>query len=218
MIGSREQVDGGQPETLGRGINGLVQKSMNGVMGGRSYEQKLADIYKRKISNFDSYTMPIIDQLQEDSTSTDIYDRTVARAGLMGKNAKSISTRIQGYSMGGILPSQKRAADKRRELGVATTSAAMITDGAVRNRENRIQSRNQLMGMAEQLESTGTAGLSQALMQKQQRDAAHKQAKGGFMSQVGALAGAGIGFFAGGGPMGAAAGAAIGGGIGGMVG
>lgn len=217
MIGSREQVDGGGRETMGRGIGGLTLGAISGAMGEQSYEQKLTDIYKRKIGNFDSYTTPIVDQLQEDSVSTDIYDRTVARAGLMGAKAKSISARVQGYSMGGILPSQKRAADKRRELGVATTSSAMITDGAVRNRENRIQSRNQLLGMAEQLESSGTASLSQALQQKQQRDAAYSSAKGGFMSQIGSLAGAGIGFMAGG-PMGAMAGAGIGGGIGGAVG
>lgn len=183
----------------------------------KNYDSIMAKMYADRLGDFNTHTKPLIDQISQEANSTEAYDRSRLDASTLGDKVNTTYQNNRNYSMDGDLPSMARLSSRRRSMATGVAQTAMITNGGMMARSNRMAARNQLMGISEQLKDTGSASMSQALQQKQQRDDAYRAAKGGFMSQVGALAGAGIGFMAGG-PMGAAAGAGIGGGIGGAIG
>ncbi len=201
----------------GTGFTASFEGSGNVNSGDDDYEANLTSMYAQQLENYDKYTQPLIDNLMKDSSGTEVIDRARENAGKLGAKATEMTNRQQSYTMSTLLPSQRAAQKASIGLGAARGQTAAITQGHMQQQSDRQAARVQLMQISEQLQTTGSASMSQAVSQKNQRDAAHKAAKGGFMSQIGAIAGGAIGFMAGG-PAGAAAGAGIGSGVGGALG
>ena len=201
----------------GTGFTASFEGSGSDNRGGGSYEDDLTKMYAQQLENYDKFTKPLVDDLSKDSTSTEVIDRARENAGKLGAKATEMTNRQQSYTMSTLLPSQRAAQKASIGLGAARGQTAAITQGHMQQQSDRQAARVQLMQISEQLQSTGSASMYQAVSQKNQRDAAYKAAKGGFMSQIGAIAGGAIGFMAGG-PAGAAAGAGIGSGVGGALG
>jgi beta-mannanase len=189
---------------------------INGRVSEKDYQRMMTQMYQQRLSQFENYVEPLMDEMEAEANSTDVLDRARDVAGNLGDKVEGIAARTESYSMDGLLPSERAAARKSRKMAVGKGKSAMITSAAASDVDRRASARAQLMQMTEQLQSTGTASISQAITQKNQRDSAYRSAKSGMMSQVGALVGAGIGFMAG--PAGAAAGAGIGASIGGIAG
>jgi hypothetical protein len=202
-------------EKMGR--SGMVGRTVRRSTSEADYEANLTKMYAQQLENYDKFTKPLVDDLSKDSTSTEVIDRARENAGKLGAKATEMTNRQQSYTMSTLLPSQRAAQKASIGLGAARGQTAAITQGHMQQQSDRQAARVQLMQISEQLQSTGSASMSQAVSQKNQRDAAYKAAKGGFMSQIGAIAGGAIGFMAGG-PAGAAAGAGIGSGVGSAVG
>lgn len=180
------------------------------------YEQNLRDMYQNQISDYEKNTLPMIESLQKEAESTKLVDKTRELANGLDARTREVTDRQLGYSMGGQLASQRGAMDSRRNLAVGRANSASVTQSYEDQRNKQQAARTQLMSISEQLQSSGTASMSQAYQAKTQRDEAYKAANSGFMSQAGAVAGGVIGGFFGG-PWGASAGAAIGGAAGGAL-
>lgn len=180
------------------------------------YEQNLRDMYQNQISDYEKNTLPMVQSLQKEAESTKLVDKTRELANGLDARTREVTDRQLGYSMGGQLASQRGAMDSRRNLAVGRANSASVTQSYEDQRNKQQAARTQLMSISEQLQSSGTASMSQAYQAKTQRDEAYKAANSGFMSQAGAVAGGVIGGFFGG-PWGASAGAAIGGAAGGAL-
>lgn len=179
------------------------------------YEQNLRDMYQNQISDYEKNTLPMVESLQKEAESTKLVDKTRELANGLGDRTREVTDRQLGYSMGGQLASQRGAMDSRQNLAVGRANSASVTQSYDDQRNKQQAARTQLMSISEQLQSSGTASMSQAYQAKTQRDEAYKAANSGFMSQAGAVAGGVIGSFFG--PWGASAGAAIGGAAGGAL-
>lgn len=182
-----------------------------------SYEHKLNQMYINQMYDFDVNTRPIIDQLEDESQSTSIVDNSRAMSEQLGEKTASITERQLGYGMGGTLASRRASIGTQQAHDVSKARTAVMTQAHTDQRNQQQAARTELMGIAEQLQSSGTASMSQAYAAKNQRNQAYKSAKKGFMSQAGAVVGGVIGGIYGG-PAGASAGAGIGGAAGGAIG
>ena len=202
---------------MGSGMVGMINRSKARAVNGDEYEQSLENMYRQQIVDYEQNTLPIINDLKDDTTSTSIIDRSRELSADLGEKTRQTTERQLGYSMGGQLASQRKAISRSTTQGVAKARSSVMTQAHEDQRISRQAARTQLMSISEQLQQTGTASMSQAYQAKQQRDAAYKSAKSGFMTQVGALAGAAIGTVIAPG-VGTAIGASIGGAAGGMVG
>ncbi|MBH0050716.1 MULTISPECIES: hypothetical protein [unclassified Pseudoalteromonas] len=205
-----------QEKTYGPGKIGMVQRAADAKLDEKSYEDSLEDMYRQQVLDYEQNTLPVVDDLVDESKSTSIVDTSRKLSDGLGEKTANTVDRQLGYSMSGQLASQSSAMDRTQTRGVATARSAVMTQAHEDQRVKQQAARTQLMSIGEQLQATGTASMSQAYQAKQQRDAAYKSAKGGFMTQVGAVAGGVIGGFVGG-PMGAAAGASLGGAAGGAI-
>lgn len=183
----------------------------------QSYEDTLRSMYRRQSQDFNQHTLPIIKQLEEEATSNETYMRGMDMAGKLPDKIDSVRRRTQEYSASGLLPSQAKNVATAQSRNVSKAQSSVVTQGWQDQVARHRAARTNLMSVAENLQSTGVAGIAQISAQKNQRDAAYRQQKSGFAGQLGAIAGGTIGFFAGG-PAGASAGAAIGGSLGGAVG
>lgn len=179
------------------------------------YEQNLRDMYQNQILDYEKNTLPMVESLQKEAESTKLVDKTRELANGLDARTREVTDRQLGYSMGGQLASQRGAMDSRQNLAVGRANSASVTQSYDDQRNKQQAARTQLMSISEQLQSSGTASMSQAYQAKTQRDEAYKAANSGFMSQAGAVAGGVIGSFFG--PWGASAGAAIGGAAGGAL-
>lgn len=182
-----------------------------------SYERQLNEMYRAQLKDYEKNTLPIIDQLEDETTDTSIVDNSRRLSSQLKEKTAGISDRQLSYSMGSTLASRRAAITSNQNHAVAKSRNAVMTQAHADQRNKQQAARTELMGIAEQLQQSGTASLSQAYAAKNQREQAYKAAKGGFMSQLGAVAGGAIGFAVGG-PMGAAAGASLGGSAGGVIG
>lgn len=198
-------------------VNNLLNKAQAQASSELDYEAELERMYQNQITDYEQNTLPIINDLLDESESTSIVDRSRQLSSGLNAKTSEVASRQLGYSMGGQLASQRNALTRGQNRTVAASRSATMTQAYEDQRVKQQAARTQLMSISEQLQSSGTASMSQAYQAKEQRDAAYKAAKGGFMSQVGAVAGGVIGGVIGG-PMGAAAGASIGGAGGGMIG
>ncbi|MEH6729241.1 MAG: hypothetical protein V7726_01470 [Pseudoalteromonas distincta] len=198
-------------------VNNLLNKAQAQASSELDYEAELERMYQNQITDYEQNTLPIINDLLDESESTSIVDRSRQLSSGLNAKTSEVASRQLGYSMGGQLASQRNALTRGQNRTVAASRSATMTQAYEDQRVKQQAARTQLMSISEQLQSSGTASMSQAYQAKEQRDAAYKAAKGGFMSQVGAVAGGVIGGVIGG-PMGAAAGASIGGAAGGMIG
>ena len=198
-------------------VNNLLNKAQAQASSELDYEAELERMYQNQITDYEQNTLPIINDLLDESESTSIVDRSRQLSADLNAKTSEVASRQLGYSMGGQLASQRNALARSQNRTVAASRSATMTQAYEDQRVKQQAARTQLMSISEQLQSSGTASMSQAYQAKEQRDAAYKAAKGGFMSQVGAVAGGVIGGVFGG-PMGAAAGASIGGAAGGMIG
>ena len=198
-------------------VNNLLNKAQAQASSELDYEAELERMYQNQITDYEQNTLPIINDLLDESESTSIVDRSRQLSADLSAKTSEVASRQLGYSMGGQLASQRNALARSQNRTVAASRSATMTQAYEDQRVKQQAARTQLMSISEQLQSSGTASMSQAYQAKEQRDAAYKAAKGGFMSQVGAVAGGVIGGVIGG-PMGAAAGASIGGAAGGMIG
>lgn len=198
-------------------VNNLLNKAQAQASSELDYEAELERMYQNQITDYEQNTLPIINDLLDESESTSIVDRSRQLSADLNAKTSEVASRQLGYSMGGQLASQRNALARSQNRTVAASRSATMTQAYEDQRVKQQAARTQLMSISEQLQSSGTASMSQAYQAKEQRDAAYKAAKGGFMSQVGAVAGGVIGGVIGG-PMGAAAGASIGGAAGGMIG
>lgn len=181
------------------------------------YEGTLKKMYESQIADYEQNTLPIVQDLQDEVNSTTLVDKSRGLTDGMAAKTREITDRQSGYSMGSRLASQDNAISSAQNLNVARSNSAVMTQSYDDQRVKQQAARTQLMSISEQLQSSGTASMSQAYQAKNQRDAAYKAAKSGFMSQAGAVVGGVIGGVYGG-PAGAAAGASIGGAAGSAVG
>jgi hypothetical protein len=198
-------------------VNNMINKAKTAAASELDYEAELERMYQNQITDYEKNTLPIINDLMDEAESTSIVDRSRSLSENLDAKTTEVADRQLGYSMGGQLASQRNAISRGQKRTVAASRSATMTQAYEDQRVKQQAARTQLMSISEQLQSSGTASMSQAYQAKEQRDAAYKAAKGGFMSQVGAVAGGVIGGVFGG-PMGAAAGASIGGAAGGMIG
>lgn len=198
-------------------FSSMARRAQRDLQTGLNYEQKLNDMYRAQLKDYEKNTLPIIDQLEDETTDTSIVDNSRRLSSQLEEKTAGISERQLGYSMGDTLASRRAAMANNQNHAVAKSRNTVMTQAHTDQRNKQQAARTELMGIAEQLQQSGTASLSQAYAAKNRREQAYRAAKGGFMSQVGAIAGGAIGFFAGG-PMGAAAGAGIGGSVGGAIG
>ena len=198
-------------------VNNLLNKAQAQASSELDYEAELERMYQNQITDYEQNTLPIINDLLDESESTSIVDRSRQLSADLSAKTSEVASRQLGYSMGGQLASQRNALARSQNRTVAASRSATMTQAYEDQHVKQQTARTQLMSISEQLQSSGTASMSQAYQAKEQRDAAYKAAKGGFMSQVGAVAGGVIGGVFGG-PAGAAAGASIGGAAGGMIG
>jgi hypothetical protein len=183
----------------------------------QSYEGSLKSMYRRQRQDYDAYTQPVVDMLEDEASSNDTYARSNEMAGKIPEQVQEISDRKQEYHASGMLPSQSNAMSNRQGRNVAKAQNSVVTQGYQNQVAKHRAARTNLMSISDNLQSTGVAGIAQVTAQKNQRDAMYEKQKSGFASQLGAIAGAGIGFMAGG-PAGMAAGASIGGAVGGAAG
>lgn len=183
-----------------------------------SYEHKLNQMYINQMHDYDTSTKPIIDQLEDEAQSTSIVDESRRMSGQLGEKTAAITERQLGYGMGGTLASRRSSIGSQQAHDVSKARNAVMTQAHSDQRNQQQAARTELMSIAEQLQTSGTASMSQAYAAKNQRDQAYKSAKKGFMSQAGSVVGGVIGGIYGGGPAGAAAGSAVGGAAGGAIG
>jgi hypothetical protein len=214
--GGRDAGAGGRG-SFGANNSGSRSSTYNTPEVKQSYEQTLKSMYGRQMQDYDAYTQPVIDMLEDEASSNDTYARSNEMAGKIPEQVQEISDRKQEYHASGMLPSQSNAMSNRQGRNVAKAQSSVVTQGYQNQVAKHRAARTNLMSISENLQSTGVAGLAQVTAQKNQRDAMYEKQKSGFASQIGAIAGAGIGFMAGG-PAGMAAGASIGGAVGGAAG
>lgn len=198
-------------------FSNMARSAQRELRTGLDYEQKLNDIYRGQMEDYRQNTLPIIDQLEAETTDTSIVDNSRRISGQLKAKTAEMTERQLGYSMGGTLAARRASIADGQNHSVTKARNAVMTRAHTDQRNKQQAARTELMGISEQLQQSGTASLSQAYAAKNQREQAYKAAKGGFMSQVGSVAGGAIGFFVGG-PMGAAAGASLGGAAGGAIG
>ncbi len=194
-------------------VNNMINKAKAQVSSEFDYEAELERMYQNQITDYEQNTLPIINDLMDEAESTSIVDRSRSLSENLKAKTTEVANRQLGYSMSGQLASQRKAISRGQNRTVAASRSATMTQAYEDQRVKQQAARTQLMSISEQLQSSGTASMSQAYQAKEQRDAAYKAAKGGFMSQVGAVAGGVIG-----GVFGGPAGASIGGAAGGMIG
>lgn len=182
-----------------------------------SYEDELRSMYYSKSVDFKQNVLPMIDVLENEATSQDTVNNAKKRALMLEGQATDVSERQKQYSQSTMLPSMSNALTKRIQRNTTLmndSTVSMANDAQV---DKRRAARQSLTSIAENLQSTGIAGMAQVSANKAQRDAAYKQQKKGAMAQTGAILGGIAGAFVGG-PAGASAGASIGGSIGGSFG
>ncbi len=177
-------------------------------------ELEMQAIYRNQLADFKNNKEPLIDELEASLDDRSISERADYEARRLEANSQSMARRLNTGRSGALLPSQRNA--QRKDITRATSlGGASITTTAKRTeRANRVATRQQLMGIAEQLTTTGTASMAQAAEQKRQREAQNEAARRARNSQGLAMVGTVVGGVAGG-PMGAALGGAIGGYVGG---
>ena len=203
-----------QKEDGGSTIRRNINTSTNGVSESE-YKSLLKNMYTKRVADFNQTTQPVIDTLYEDTKSTEIIDRAEVEASQLADRSKTTQRHVQDYDMGSLLPSQRAAQARQNSMATTKAGTAIRTKGEIDQVAQRQAARTQLLGMAEQLQSSGTASISSAMQAKRQRDAAYEQAKAQHGSQIGSIAGAAVGAI--GGPAGMAIGASLGGAAGGMM-
>lgn len=182
-----------------------------------TYEYRLNKMYQSQILDYNKNTVPIIDQLVDETTSTQIVDSSRRLSEQLQGKTEEMTQRQLGYSMGGTLASRQASLTNNQRHSVTKARNAVMTQAHDDQRNRQQAARTELMSISEQLQQSGQASMSQAYMAKNQREQAYKSAKTGFMSQAGAVVGGVIGGIYGG-PAGASAGAAVGSAAGGAMG
>lgn len=177
--------------------------------------REMADAYKRQLQDFNTNKVPMIDALEASLDDRSISERGQLEANRLEGNSQAMAARLNSGRASGLLASQQANQQSNITRATSLGSASINTIAKRTERSNRISTRQQLMGISEQLTNTGTASMSQAADQQRTREAQNKAASGAALSQGLAMVGTVVGGFAGG-PVGAAAGGAIGGFIGGQ--
>lgn len=182
-----------------------------------NYEQDLRAMYQSQHTDFVKNTAPMLDLLQEEATSKDTVGRSIARAKELGGRVDTVSEHQQQYSSSDLLPSMSKSLQTRTKRNTALMKDSSVSMANTAQRNKHKEARQSMMSIAENLQSSGVAGIAQVSANKTKRDAANKAQSQGMMSQVGAVVG-GIAGGIYGGPGGATAGAAIGGAAGSAIG
>jgi len=179
-------------------------------------ETEMAKIYQKQLANFNANQAPMIDELAASIDDTSITSRGKVESGRLEERSQGMAARLNTGRSSALLASQRDSQTKNITRASTLAEGSINTTAKRTERNNRVATRQQLMGIGEQLANNGTASMATAAKAKSERDARNDAAKKGFASQalsiVGTVAGGMIG-----GPVGAAAGGATGGMIGGAV-
>ena len=195
----------------GNGTSGIT----NVTSGPIDPSKAMADRYKRQLQDFNENKVPMIDALEASLDDRSISERGKLEANRLEDNSQAMAARLNSGRASGLLPSQQVNQQSNITRATSLGSASINTIAKRTERSNRIATRQQLMGISEQLQNTGTASMSQAADQQRTREAQNKAASGSALSQGLGLVGTVVGGFAGG-PVGAVVGGAIGGYLGGQ--
>lgn len=178
-------------------------------------DKEMQAIYQKQLADFNLNKAPLIDELEASIDDTSISDRANVESSRLNSRSHAMASRLDGGRANTLLASQRSAKGTNIDRATSLGAASISTTGKRVERSNRVATRQQLSGIAEQLTANGTASMAQAAEQKRIRDAQNKAASKSALSGVLSIAGTVIGGMAG--PVGAAAGGAIGGYIGGSI-
>ncbi len=173
-------------------------------------------------ADYRKYNQPSTDELTKLANDTSIVDSATKRAdGLHEANAKQVD-RVTGRRVTSMTAAQRRSIRDRLATVSSTDGASSIYNSRLMQRDVNNAAVNSAMDVAATMDSQALAALTSADSLKASRDAQNaanaRAAKGGFMSTLGTLAGAGIGYMVSGNTMGAQLGASLGGSAGSMFG
>lgn len=174
-----------------------------------SASSDLVNMYKQQRADYDKYSAPIVAELEAQAVSTQYVDRAVAKSATIADDAKAMAARTQGMTASLLLPAQQAALNSAVDRSAALGKGSIVTQAHASQKASHIASRQQLMSVAESLQSTGIAGTSSVASAQAARDAQYKADKQAYKSQLYSTVGMVAGSFAG--PGGAAIGAGLGG-------
>ncbi|WP_462167008.1 hypothetical protein [Pseudoalteromonas sp. GB43] len=100
--GRRKTKDGTGQVNSSNGNNPLSVAADNYT---NTYEYKLNQMYQSQILDYNKNTVPIIDQLVDETTSTQIVDSSRRLSEQLQGKTEEMTQRQLGYSMGGTLVS-----------------------------------------------------------------------------------------------------------------
>ena len=157
----------------------------------KEYKVILTNMYAQQREDFDKYTKPLINELQDEATSTATVDRARIDADRLRSNTNDVHKRQVQYSSAGMLPSMSKATETRLKRNTAKAKDSMMSTAHQIQVDKHRAARQSLSQMADNLQSTGVAGMAQANQQKEKRDAEYKAQKNkAMMSAVSVVAGA----------------------------
>lgn len=180
-----------------------------------------ATLTQAQWQQYQSNYSPINKRMMELADDTSIIDAAKSRLGGLAEQSTQQIAQVTGRRLSSMSPAQRRSIRDRLASTVSTDGASSMQTATLAQRDLNNAAMSGSLDIAAQLNNQAMSSLSQVDAMKATRDAqnaaAKKASKGGFLSTLGTLAGAGIGFMVGG-PMGASAGASLGGAAGSMFG
>lgn len=174
-------------------------------------------------AEYQKYNAPSVAQLEAQANDTSLVDAATKRAGSLHDINRQQVDRVVGRRVTSMTPAQRRSIRDRLAESSATDGTSSIYNARIAQRDVNNAAVNSAVDTAAIMNNQALGALTTADQLKASRDAQNaanaKAAKGGFLSTLGTLAGAGIGFIASGGnPMGASLGASLGGSAGSLFG
>ena len=174
---------------------------------------ELKNMYKQQLSDFNLYQQPIIAALEDEAQTNDLTLRAEDRASGLKDRVTGVTDRNLSMSSSTLLPSQRKAMERRIDLKTKLGEGSMVTAARDSDKSRRVAARHSLMGIAEQLQNTGVANMTDVATKEYTRKRAAKNANKSLMGQALGIAGTVAG-----GMIGGSMGASIGGSIGTTVG
>ncbi len=200
---------------MGHMMKGLGQKMSDRFQYGDP-DELLENMLDDRFASFNQYYKPLIGSLEEESTSTELVDSAIDRAGELNRESIEQTQRSIERTGASLTPAQRRQLERSRQHNVAIAEASTVNSARSAQQGIREGATNDLMTTASALQSGSTQALTTISQNKYRRDQQYEQAKSGLYSNILSTGGAVLGGIYGG-PAGAAAGAAAGSTVGSMI-
>lgn len=206
-------------KVLGGGLVGNALKKAKAAATPQQMDS--SKLTQAQWAEYQKYNAPSVAQLGEQSNDTSLVDAATKRANSLHDINRQQVDRVVGRRVTSMTPAQRRSIRDRLSESSATDGTSSVYNARIAQRDVNNAAVNSAVDIAAVMNNQALGALTTADQLKASRDAQNaanaRAAKGGFLSTLGTLAGAGIGFMAGG-PAGASLGASLGGSAGSLFG